>query len=528
MGLLANRGTRTKLLIAVALVAAAGIVVGIVAIAGMASMQAKSTAMYELNVKALNELTAARISSLVMRSRVYDAAVSLDTKKADSFIAKIPAEDATFDQAFGAYAAQASASRSADVAAVHDSITTYRQIRDQQLVPAAKAHDYTTFATVRDKQTLPVFTQLTTSLTNLINAETAAAGAANAASSRTASSARRNVIILLVIGLLAGVAFALYVARLIVDPVSRVAAVLGALAAGDLTRAAGVSCRDEIGVMASALDNATARLRATMGTVGQSSVSLAEAATGLAESSNRIAEGADRTNEQASSASAAAEEVSRNVQTVAAASEQMGSSIREIATSSGDAARVASEAVGVAQNASRIIGQLGDSSSEIGAVVKTITSIAEQTNLLALNATIEAARAGDAGKGFAVVAGEVKDLALETAKATGDISQRVSTIQANTDAAVQAIVRIAEVIEEISEYATTIASAVEEQTSVTSEISRNITEAASGSTAIADNITGVASAVESSSGDVAATRRAAQELAAMSARLRDEVGQFSY
>jgi len=127
-----------------------------------------------------------------------------------------------------------------------------------------------------------------------------------------------------------------------------------------------------------------------------------------------------------------------------------------------------------------------------------------------------------------VVAGEVKDLALETAKATGDISQRVEAIQGNTDAAVQAILRIAEVIEEISEYTTTIASAVEEQTSVTSEISRNITEAAAGSNAIAGNITGVATVVEESRVDVAATREAAQELAGMSARLRDEVSQFSY
>jgi len=528
MGLLANLGTRTKLLIAVALVATAGVVIGIVAIAGMASMQSRSTAMYESNVKALNDLAAARISSLVMRSRVYDAAVSQDATVADGFFKKIPAEDATFDQAFGAYAATAPAALGADVTAVQEAITSYRQIRDQQLVPAARDHDFDTFATVRDKQTLPVFTKLTTSLTNLIKAETAAAGAANAASASTASSARRNVIILLIVGLLVGVGFALYVARLIVNPVGRVADVLGALATGDLTRSAGITTRDEIGVMAAALDNATVRLRATMGTVGQTSVTLADAATGLAQSSERISRSADHTNEQATAACSVADEVSRNVQTVAAASEEMGTSIREIATSSGDAARVAQEAVGVAQGANEVIGQLGQASSEIGAVVNTITSIAEQTNLLALNATIEAARAGDAGKGFAVVAGEVKDLALETAKATGDISRRVEAIQGNTDAAVQAILRIAEVIEQISEYATTIASAVEEQTSVTSEISRNITEAAAGSSAIAENINGVAGTVEESRADVALTRHAAQELATMSSQLRDEVGQFRY
>jgi len=137
--------------------------------------------------------------------------------------------------------------------------------------------------------------------------------------------------------------------------------------------------------------------------------------------------------------------------------------------------------VGIVESVNATVGQLGASSMEIGNVISLITSIAEQTNLLALNATIEAARAGDAGKGFAVVASEVKDLAQETAKATGDISTRVQAIQSDAEAAVEAIGRIVEVIEKINGYSTMIASAVEEQTSTTTEISRSITEAATGS-----------------------------------------------
>ncbi|WP_308442113.1 methyl-accepting chemotaxis protein, partial [Planosporangium flavigriseum] len=141
-------------------------------------------------------------------------------------------------------------------------------------------------------------------------------------------------------------------------------------------------------------------------------------------------------------------------------------------------------AVSGAETATATVGRLGESSVEIGNVVKMITSIAEQTNLLALNATIEAARAGEAGKGFAVVATEVKDLAQETAKATEDISRRVQSIQTDSTAAVEAIAHIAEVIGQINSFQETIASAVEEQSATTSEMSRNVAEAATGATEI--------------------------------------------
>jgi methyl-accepting chemotaxis protein len=219
--------------------------------------------------------------------------------------------------------------------------------------------------------------------------------------------------------------------------------------------------------------------------------------------------------------------VSRNLTVVATSSEEMLASIREIAKSSNEAARMAKNAVVVADSTNKTVQKLGDASIEIGNVIKVITSIAEQTNLLALNATIEAARAGDAGKGFAVVANEVKELAKETAKATEDISRKIEAIQAETQGAVQAIGQISALIGQIDSVSNTIASAVEEQTATTNEIGRNLAEAVKGSSEIAQNITGVATAAQSTTAGASDTQRAAKALSEMASQLQTLVSRFT-
>jgi methyl-accepting chemotaxis protein len=180
----------------------------------------------------------------------------------------------------------------------------------------------------------------------------------------------------------------------------------------------------------------------------------------------------------------------------------------------------------VADTANSTVAKLGESSAEIGKVIKVITSIAQQTNLLALNATIEAARAGEAGKGFAVVANEVKELAKETAKATEDISQKIEAIQGDTRGAVEAIEQISTIIAQINDIQSSIASAVEEQTATTNEIARNVSEAARGSGEIAENITGVAAAAQGTAKGAEETQRAAGELSQMAGDLQQLVDRF--
>jgi methyl-accepting chemotaxis protein len=222
----------------------------------------------------------------------------------------------------------------------------------------------------------------------------------------------------------------------------------------------------------------------------------------------------------------ASEEASTNVQSVASATEEMTSSINEISRQVQESARMANEAVDQARKTNDRVGELSKAAARIGDVVELINTIAGQTNLLALNATIEAARAGEAGRGFAVVASEVKALAEQTAKATGEIGQQISGIQAATQESVNAIKEISGTIEKLSEISSSIAAAVEEQGAATQEISRNVQQAAQGTQRVSSNITDVQRGASETGSASSQVLSAAKSLSSDSNRLKLEVGKF--
>ena len=331
---------------------------------------------------------------------------------------------------------------------------------------------------------------------------------------------------LLILLTAAGVVFVL-VRKLVVKPLAASVALANKIAANDLSVPdLPVQSQDEIGEATSALNRMKNNLHEVIHAIAGTSVHVASASTELSATSQQISANSEETSAQAKVVSDATQQVSQNLQTVATGSEEMGASIKEIAKNATEAAKVATSAVKVAETTTATVSKLGDSSAEIGQVIKVITSIAQQTNLLALNATIEAARAGEAGKGFAVVANEVKELAKETAKATEDISRKIEAIQTDTKAAVEAIATISDVINQINGISSTIATAVEEQNATTNEMARNVSEAAHGSGEITSNIAGVAQAAESTSRGANDTQKAAQQLVETSAELRRLVEQF--
>ena len=262
--------------------------------------------------------------------------------------------------------------------------------------------------------------------------------------------------------------------------------------------------------------------RDVVSTVGVVAQAVAELES-TAKSMNAIAE---MTKAKATAVSTAAHNTSDNVQAVAAATEQLTASIVEISRQVTHSTTISTGAVQEAERADQIIASLSDAAQRIGDVVSLIGDIAAQTNLLALNATIEAARAGDAGKGFAVVAGEVKNLANQTARATGEISEQIGAVQSATKSAVAAIQGVNKTIGQLSGIAHAIAAAVEEQGAASLEISRNISETAKGTKIVTDEIEHVDRATAETGDAARDVFNATHELSCQSETLLSQVKGF--
>jgi len=319
---------------------------------------------------------------------------------------------------------------------------------------------------------------------------------------------------------------------------------------GDLTKRLLVASQDEVGKLAGYFNDFMGKLQFIIQKVAMDTQSVASSSTELTAISEETSASSKESLDKASSVAAAAEEMSANTVSVAAGMEQANTSLHAVATAVeemtatvGEIARNSEKAHATTEQAAYQVDQfslvmqgLGQSAQEIGKVTETITSISSQTNLLALNATIEAARAGAAGKGFAVVASEIKELAQQTAAATSEIKEKITTIQGSTAGAVADIDKIVQVIPDVNEIVMSIAAAIQEQATVTQDIAGNIAQASSGvrdansriaqTSAVSGSIAKEISDVSSSVGQMALASTQVQTSALELSQLAEKLGQM--
>lgn len=323
---------------------------------------------------------------------------------------------------------------------------------------------------------------------------------------------------------------------------------------GDLTQRLQVEVHNEIGEVAGWFNAFVDRVHQLVVQIGENSNVVSEASGHLQQISEKLDKSSDDLSIMTQSAASATDEMSRSMNSVAAAGEQASVNLEAVAEAAGTmkaglgqvtldchtARQISDEAFSQVQSASVRVLDLGGAAKDIGKVVEVITEIAEQTNLLALNATIEAARAGEAGRGFAVVAGEIKNLAGQTAKATLEITNKITTIQDSTDNTVKDVEKITAIIEKVSKIVAGIALEVEEQSVSASqvaeniaqasagmgEVSQNIAESSNAATAISEDIAGVSVIAGDISKEGSDMNRSTKILSELACRLHSSIGVF--
>ncbi len=299
-----------------------------------------------------------------------------------------------------------------------------------------------------------------------------------------------------------GFIFSFLLIQIVNSRVKSIAETAAKVGDGDYRVKFDISSKDALGDLSNSLNQMVSSSNDVLSEINTSSESLASAATELAAIADQLVRNADQTTSIAEQSAGHADEVSTNMNSVAAASEEsatnlsmiaaateeMGNTIQEIAENSARASSTTTEAVQTTQKSQQAVKSLGAAADSIGKVTEAITDISDQTNLLALNATIEAARAGEAGKGFAVVANEIKELAKQTADATGSIRDAIDQIQTQTSSTITDIGGISNVISDVNEIVQGIVTAVEEQSITTNEIVQNVSQATAGIGEVNENI----------------------------------------
>ncbi len=365
---------------------------------------------------------------------------------------------------------------------------------------------------------------------------------------------RRSAVLFILFLLLIFFPVLVFVHAFVIKPITTLTTSASAIADGDLDQQIDVRGTDELGVLARSfmlmrdaiqkkihelhqlnadLDHRVEErtleletLQHLMEKIIQAVEQLGNVSGNLTQISMQMVTGAEHTSQQVHVVSSNSQQISQSVHDVSVATEEVTANIQVIFQNIQEVSTIIASAVEIANIAHATISGLATQSQEIGNITKIITNVTQQTNLLALNATIEAARAGDFGKGFAVVANEVKDLARETAFSAEDITHKIEAIQISSGKTTEAMAKVTEIVNRVSELSTAIAAAISQQSHVMNEISVSIADTSQGSDEISHTIADVAANAQQSSERASHVQEGAQILSSLAQQFRELVDDF--
>jgi methyl-accepting chemotaxis protein len=337
---------------------------------------------------------------------------------------------------------------------------------------------------------------------------------------------RTVTLIVVIISILLSVGFGYIISRIIARPLNRVLILVRKVATGDLRETADINTKDEIGQVASAINDMVMNLRSTVGGVLVSAESVSAAAQQISATTEQIASGSTSQAHDAQTMSDLFKELSFAINSVAVSAEQaaaLSNDTLDLAQDGGEAVR------GSIDGMKRINDQmtrLEEDSNKIGEIIEVIDDIAAQTNLLALNAAIEAARAGEQGRGFAVVADEVRKLAERSGEATKQITGIIKVMQENTKQSVIAVGEGVISTEKTGEAFEKIISMVNDSSHKVTEIAAASEEQSAQSSEVLGSIESISAATEEAAASSQETAATAQSLAKLAEELNDAVTIF--
>ncbi len=379
---------------------------------------------------------------------------------------------------------------------------------------------------------------------------------------------RNEVLLAVIIAALVIAVAAFFIALSIIKPIKKGVAFAKVIASGDLTQDLKIHQKDEVGQLASALNEMKTDLSGVIGSIKVNANNTSATAEELSASSEEVNASTEQVSSTIQEIAKGSQTLSKSAEDTKQSGEQLKSSIQSVAESAqqsaknaadvNDAAKKGSEAAKKAgdkmkslseavKTSSEVVQDLGTKGQQIVKVIEVINGISEQTNLLALNAAIEAARAGEAGRGFAVVADEVRKLAEESQRATKQIETIIEDITNGTTQAVESMKKGTKEVEEgstvvnealtsldtISKKVSEVAAQIEEMSAATEEQLANaekVQKSISDVSAVAEESSAsseeVSASVEETTASMQQVSESAQNLAKAADELRNKVARF--